>query len=96
MIKLLYLVYYISLHNQNQKRKIKNQKFKNQNSKFKNQKFKIQKSKIQNSKKKNCTFQPNGTPYHCIHSNGKLNPIKLSHANEHIRRYVYIDVEYQP
>ena len=51
MIKLLYLVYYISLHNQNQKRKIKNQKIKNQkskiqNSKIKNQKFKIQKKKI--------------------------------------------------
>ena len=62
VIKLLYLVYYISLHNQNQKRKIKNQKFKIQKSKIKNQKFKIQKSKIKNSKKKNCTFQPNGTP----------------------------------
>ena len=24
---------------------------------------------------------------HCIHSNGESNTIKLSHANEHIRRY---------
>ena len=56
MIKLLYLVYYISLHNQNQKRKIKNQKFKIQKSKIKNQKFKIQKSKIKNSKKKIALF----------------------------------------
>ncbi|PKY31090.1 hypothetical protein RhiirB3_419279 [Rhizophagus irregularis] len=26
---------------------------------------------------------------HCIHSNGESNTIKLSHANEHIRRYDY-------
>ena len=24
---------------------------------------------------------------HCIHTNGESNTIKLSHANEHIRRY---------